>query len=95
MNSPLDKANRWRSHNQYLSIFIAFGVFGFLWFIFTLLYPAFITKKYNNYYFAVFWLIAVLSMLAEDTLETQDGVTFFAFFNAFLLFSGNKDQEQE
>jgi len=95
MNSPLEKINRWRSHNQYLSIFIAFGIFGFLWFIFTLLYPAIITKRYKNYYYAIFWLIAVLSMLAEDTLETQDGVTFFAFFNAFLLFSGEEEQEKE
>jgi hypothetical protein len=95
MNSPLTKVNRWRSHNQYLSIFIAFGIFGFLWFIFTLIYPAIISKRYNNYYYAIFWMIAVLSMLAEDTIETQDGVTFFAFFNAFLLFSGDEEQEQE
>jgi hypothetical protein len=27
-----------------------------------------------------FWSIAVLSFLVEDTLETQMGVTFFAFF---------------
>jgi hypothetical protein len=95
MNSPLDKVNRWRSHNQYLSIFIAFGIFGFLWFIFTLIYPAIVTKQYRNYYYAIFWLIAIISMLAEDTLETQDGVTFFAFFNAFLLFSGEEEQKQE
>ena len=95
MDSPLDKINRWRSHNQYLSIFIAFGIFGFMWFIFTLLYPVIISKRHKNYYYAIFWLIAMLSMLAEDTLETQDGVTFFAFFNAFLFFSGDKVQEQE
>jgi hypothetical protein len=28
----------------------------------------------------------MMSMLVEDTLETQMGVTVFAFFNAFLLF---------
>jgi hypothetical protein len=95
MNSPLQKIYRWRSHNQYLSIFIAFGIFGFLWFIFTLFYPAFITRRYRNYYYAIFWIIVILSMLAEDTLETQDGVTFFAFFNAFLLFSGEEEKEQE
>lgn len=95
MNSPLDEANRWRSHNQYLSIFIAFGIFGFLWFIFTLLYPAIITRCYRNYYYSIFWLIAILSMLAEDTLESQDGVTFFAFINAFLLFSGDETDEPE
>jgi len=32
-----------------------------------------------------FFIIAVISFLTEDTLETQAGVTFFAFFNSFFL----------
>ena len=95
MNSPLEQAYRWRSHNQYLSIFIAFGVFGFLWFLVTLIYPAIITKGFKNYIYVIFWLIVVFSMFTEDTLETQDGVTFYAFFNAFLLFSCDDSQNRE
>lgn len=95
MNSPLLPAFRWRSHNQYLSIFIAFGLFGFIWFIVTLIYPAVVTKRFKNYFYVIFWLIVIISMFTEDTLETQDGVTFFAFFNAFLLFSGDDVQNQE
>lgn len=95
MNSPLQKDFRWRSHNQYLSIFIVFGVFGFLWFLVTLIYPAIVTGRFQNYFYVIFWLIAMVSMLTEDTIESQDGVTFFAFFNAFLLFSGDDNPNQE
>lgn len=95
MDSPLQKAFRWRSHNQYLSIFIGFGVFGFLWFLVTLIYPAIVTRRFHNYYYVIFWLIIIISMFTEDTIESQAGVTFFAFFNAFLLFSGDDEPNLE
>ena len=31
-----------------------------------------------------------MSMLTEDTLETQIGVTLFAFFNSFLVFANDR-----
>lgn len=86
LGSKLEDSFRKRSHNQYLAIFIAFGVFGFLWFIFTLIYPGFKTGKFHNFLYIVFIIIILMSMLTEDTLETQAGATFFAFFNALLLF---------
>lgn len=94
-NSPLDQSNRWRAHNQYLTIFIAFGVFGFLWFLFTLFYPPLKTGKLLNYFYFVFFITILLSMLTEDTLETQAGATLFAFFNAFLLFSYKSSADQD
>ncbi len=90
-NSPLKASNRWRSHNQYLSIFVGLGLFGFLWFIFTLLYPPLKEKKLFEYFYAVFFVTMILSMLTEDTIETQAGVTLFAFFNSFLLFCRKSD----
>ncbi len=90
-NSPLSKKNRWRSHNQYLSIFIAFGVFGFAWFLLTLLYPPIKKRKFLDYFYFVFFITIALSMMTEDTIETQAGVTLFAFFNAFLLFGRQQD----
>lgn len=84
--SVLDSRWRLRSHNQYLSIGVAFGIAGLAYFIFALVYPMVKTKKYNSFLYLSFWLTAVLSMLTEDTLETQAGVTFFAFFNVFYLF---------
>ena len=84
-DSPLQDKWRWRSHNQYLSIFIAFGVFGFLWFMFILFYPTFYQKRYLDYRYFVFISIILLSMLSEDTIESQAGLTLYAFFNSFFL----------
>lgn len=83
-------AEQWqlRSHNQYLSIAIAFGLVGLCWFLFTLIYPLLKVGK-NNYLYIAFFTIAVISFFTEDTLETQAGVTFFAFFNSFFLFALN------
>lgn len=93
MKSPLEKQWQWRSHNQYLSVFIAFGVFGFLWFLFTLIYPFFVLQKYRNYFYCVFLGLMLLSMFSEDTIESQDGVTLFAYFNSLFLFAVKSRKE--
>jgi len=93
-NSRLSPEVRFRSHNQFLAIFVGFGVFGFFLFLFTLIYPAVVEHKFTNYFYFTFWLTLMISMLFEDTLETQMGVTLFAFFNAFLLFQPRKKTDQ-
>ena len=35
----------------------------------------------------VFFFIGMISMLNEDTLETQTGVSFFIFFYSLLMFA--------
>ena len=87
MNSPLDENFRRRAHNQYLSIAVTFGIFGSMWFLFSLFYPLVTHHFQPGYIYLVFFLIALLSFISEDTLESQAGVTFFAFFNSFFLFS--------
>ncbi|MBN3035908.1 MAG: O-antigen ligase family protein [Bacteroidales bacterium] len=86
MNSPLAPGFRWRTHNQYMAMFATFGFFGFLWFLFTLLFPPLYTRKITRFYYAAFLITLLISMLTEDTLETQAGATFFAFLNALYLF---------
>lgn len=86
MKSRLAPEFQHRSHNQFLAIFTAFGVIGLLWFIFTLLYPPIALKKISDFRFLTFFIIIALSMLVEDTLETQQGVTLYAFFGSLLLF---------
>lgn len=89
MNSPLKPELRWRSHNQYFSFLIAFGIFGLLWFLFVLVYSGFASGKMKSGIYLVFILLMMLSMLSEDTLETQIGVTLFAFFTSFLLLTAS------
>ncbi len=87
MNSQLESQFRWRAHNQYLAIFAALGFFGWLWFMFALIYPGYHLKMFDDYFYLVFFLILALSMLSEDTIENQAGVTFFTFFTVFFLFA--------
>ena len=85
-DSKLRPENRFRSHNQYLAITVAFGIIGLLCFLFSMFYPFLSDKKYRNYFYFIFLFIMALSMFTEDTLETQIGVTLFAFFNSLLIF---------
>ena len=86
MNSPLDSQYRLRGHNQYLTFALTFGTFGFIWFLSALLLPFFTRENSKRYFYLAFFSIAAASMINEDTLETQIGVTFFAFFAALFLF---------
>ncbi len=89
-NSPLDKEWRLRSHNQYLSITVGFGVIGFIWFMIVLFYPFFKNKKWNDYYYLSFFIIILLSMITEDTIESQPGLIFYAYFSSLLLLGVQK-----
>lgn len=93
-NTVLDPRYQHRAHNQYLAIFVAFGIIGFAWFVFYLTYPAILQKRFYNYHYFVFWITMIVSMLVEDGLETQVGVTLFAFFNTFLLFTQDSVKKQ-
>jgi hypothetical protein len=93
MKTKLAPDQRWRSHDQFLSIFVGFGIFGLLWFLFAILYPAIKLGKFKDYFFLVFFIIAMLSMTTEDTIESQLAVTFFAFFYSFFLFARKEDDK--
>jgi len=95
MNSNLAPQYRLRSHNQYLSITVAFGIFGFLWFIVVMFYPGLKTQNFNNYFYAIFWIIFMISMLTEDTLESQEGVTFYVLFTAMMILGRENIEKHE
>lgn len=87
IHSPLKEEFRFRAHNQYLAIAVAFGLVGLAFFLFVLFYPWFASRKNHTYLYLVFFCIMLFSMFPEDTLETQAGATLFAFFMALLLFA--------
>jgi uncharacterized membrane protein (UPF0136 family) len=81
----LSEKNRLRAHQQFLTMFITYGIIGGLFFIVLVFYPlTSLWNRKNNYYLS-FFLLFFLSCLTEDTLETQAGVTFFAFLSPFLI----------
>lgn len=87
--NPPEEKYRLRAHNQYLTIWLTFGTLGLLYFIWVLIAPFFMHRGPINLAFQLFWIIAILSMINEDTLETQVGVTFFAYFYHFTLYAGS------
>ncbi len=93
MHSQLDTEHRLRAHNQYISIFAAFGIIGLLYFLFALFYP--VRSRFHQPLFMIYFLIALLSMITEDTLETQSGATFIAFFFCFFLFTSDDLKENK
>jgi hypothetical protein len=86
LGSKLKPEYRLRSHNQFLSVTVALGFAGLLVFLFTLAAPFIFHKIPDRRLYLGYIFIFLLSMLNEDTLETQVGVTFYALFNSFLLF---------
>lgn len=93
LDSPLQPEFRHKAHNQYLSITVGFGIIGLAIFLFILLYPFCSSGRYRTYLYTIFLIILLLSMLPEDTIESQAGVTWFAFFNSLLIFAlGNREE---
>lgn len=84
--SKLTDQWRLRTHNQYLSIGAAFGILGLMLFMAMLFWPVILAIRLRDHLYLAFLATAMLSMLSEDTLETQAGVTFFAFFSCLFLF---------
>lgn len=83
--TKLSKENQMETHNQYLLVLAGFGIIGLLLFCYLIFSP--ILKADNqHFHYLIFIAIIAFSMFTEDTLQTQVGVTFFAFFNALFLF---------
>jgi hypothetical protein len=92
INSPLSGAGL-RTHDQYLAIAVAFGIPGLLFFLFAFIYAPFRQKRFGTYFFFSFFIIALLSMITEDMLESQPGVSFFIFFFTLFLFAWHPDEK--
>ena len=85
----LDEKVQHAVHNQFFSYWIAAGLVAIFCF---LLYFYFMWKHARKNEIALaFVILAMLSCLTEDTLTTQPGVAFFAFFSTFFFFLPRKE----
>jgi O-antigen ligase len=84
-HTKLEEKNQLRAHNQFLTFFITYGVVGGVLFFLFFFYPLVFKSIRSNPYYVVLIVIYAISFLTEDTLETQVGVTFYAFFHPFIL----------
>ncbi|MFW5892266.1 MAG: O-antigen ligase family protein [Bacteroidota bacterium] len=84
--SVLPKEQWNKPHNQFLTLTINFGIFGLGVILYILFYVLKKRKKIHILPHAVFLVISFVSMLNEDTLENQAGLTFFLLFFLFFNF---------
>lgn len=85
----IDERYKLRAHNQYLTMAIAFGLLGVVVFIAYSTSLVWLKGARNSSYLAIcFLIIMLLSFVSEDTLETQSGVTFIAFFHTLFALGG-------
>jgi len=78
-----DKLN---AHNQYLQIFIALGIAGFIVLLLSLLLPIISAYNRRQLVYLLFLLLIGFNLLFESMFERQAGVVFYAFFNGLLFF---------
>lgn len=93
-NSTLEEKYRLRAHNQYLTLLLSFGIIGFSLIFCSQFYPAYAQSKRGQLskYFLPFIVIALVSMINEDTLETQAGATFYALFYSLFTWGVNENE---
>jgi O-antigen ligase len=75
------------AHNQFVQSGVALGLLGLLPLIGMLVIPLFKVNIHSNFLFPLFVFIITMSCLTEAIFERQDGVVFYAIFNAFLYFT--------
>ena len=86
IESRLEFRSHMKPHNQYLSMLVLFGFVGLSWFLFAVFYPAYRLGGFHYLPFLAFFVIFMVSLFIDDTMETQAGLTFFVFFYNFFLF---------
>jgi hypothetical protein len=86
MGSALSPRWRLRAHNEYLTLWISFGAFGFIWCMIAWIWPALRTGAFRRPLFVAWAIAFAISCLTDDTPETQAGATFFAFFYCLFVF---------
>lgn len=76
----------YNSHNQYLDIWLKYGIFGLILFFVFLLWGI----KYIDLLYGIFLFIIMAAMLTENIFDRQVGVVFFTLFNT-LFFINRKN----
>lgn len=76
----------YNTHNQYLNVWLTYGIFGLIFFVAYLL----ISVNKSTRLHKSFMLMIILALITENFFEREIGVMFFSFFNTIMFF--NKKQ---
>jgi hypothetical protein len=82
--SELLPENQWESHNQFLSVWVSFGLVGLVLFISWLVVVLRNALKTSALFTSIFFVL-LFSFLVEDTLGTLTGMSLFSFFIGFVM----------
>lgn len=83
--TPLLEQHQLKSHNQFLSFLVRFGIIGTLLIICSFILP--IIKSPFTYMSILFISIALIGSFTDDILDRQAGVTFIAVFYSLVYLS--------
>ena len=79
---------KYNSHNQYLDLFLSYGIFGMVVLTISFFWGYHVN---NDLFFNLFLIIVFLALLTENIFDRQLGVVFFTFFNTlFFIKDSNK-----
>lgn len=77
------------AHNQFLSFFICYGIFGGIICLLAWIIPIFKKNVSKNELFIVLFIMASVSMFADDMLTTTTAVVFVTCFYSLFLWGRN------
>lgn len=89
-HSPIAERKMRGSHNQFLNFWLAAGILPVLYFCFLLIFPFVAMRPRITFVYFSLILLLFLSMLVEDTLNTQTGNMLYTIFVPLLLFCGDR-----
>jgi hypothetical protein len=89
-NSKLLPENRLRSHNQFISAWIALGIVGLVVTVLIFVVPVFQSDK-RDYFLGITLIALAVAFGFEDMLETQAGATIFALFYSLAVFRDTRN----
>lgn len=81
----------YNSHNQYLQVWLASGIFGLILFVCSLMYLLYMAVKRHSPLLLVLLLFVFVCMLTENIFSRHDGVLVYTFFCSMLFFKGYYD----
>ncbi len=83
----LDSLN---AHNQYLSFLITSGIIGLFVYLGTLCWGFWLAAKAHDILLLSFMILVTIVSFAEDLLDVNKGIFFYAFFFSFLVWQKEK-----
>jgi O-antigen ligase len=82
-------------HNQFLSVFVGIGIFGFAYFIFLFVKPSVKAWKERDYLLFSFLILIIIHFLVESMLNRLSGIAFFSSFYSLLYIMQRNVSETE